>query len=55
MLMEILHFNQGNLPGIFEVFHSSVMNEVLFLEKSISQFILRKKKPRKYLKNINQQ
>lgn len=40
--MVILHFHQRNLPGIFEVFHSSIMNEVLFLEKSISQLILKK-------------
>lgn len=42
--MEVLHFNRRNLPGMFEVFHSSIMNGVLFLEKSISQFTLRGKK-----------
>lgn len=48
--MVILHFNQRNLPGIFEVFHSSIMNEVLFLEKSISQLILKKKQDMSKLK-----
>lgn len=48
--METSHFNQRNLPGIFEVFQSSIMNEVLFLEKSISQLILKKKQDMSKLK-----